>query len=644
MFKKHAVKVAKSHLLKSSDRRGIQQELQKQFPTIPSTDPVWEKILPARNKQVEIHCVKLQKPYQATLYTVDNVPLFFTDNEFSESDYYPTIFCLLLAPNLMPTLTIYTQVTSYVLSGADLMIPGISSKLNKHVNFLENEKVAIRVNGNPIPFSVGIALADANTLRTGTEGKGVRIMHIFGDNLWVYGLTHQPESSRVVPEGFTSKLIVPIITPGEESEQESEEESEQEETEREETEQEKKDKTSDLTVGKNDSDTKLTTAQTDSSEDQAKEATQPDQTTIDNTIEQKNETQSIMAEDMDILLEKAFMDTIKNHITDEELPLDIGALYTRMIMNSGGGNLDVKKSTYKKVTKFAKEMVKKKRIKIKEVRDVVQIVSVNRSHPDYKSHITTKISNQCAQSLLTIGSSVSSSGPKKVQILYFFKVPKLLLPIFSVEETHSADKLFTEKQIKQHLMQYLYKECQLPEQNNGNTKVNQFLFEQLFRTKKEEQDPVLEGSTVSIARLYKKLIEKLKPHYAIKFGNQNEDSLIIHKGECKGILIETDSVMGNKSVTKINGLKPFLVPIDDSNKKTVTLDCAEFWEFVKLVKTKASASVKTNTEADINKNECEVLVQGNVIPQISELLLNEYGIPKNLLIINDKLAKKKKKK
>jgi hypothetical protein len=94
----------------------------------------------------------------------------------------------------------------------------------------------------------------------------------------------------------------------------------------------------------------------------------------------------------------------------------------------------------------------------------------------------------------------------------------------------------------------------------------------------------------------------------------------------------------------VNGLKPFLVPLDDANKKTASLDCAEFWDFVKLVKTKASASVKTNTEADVHRNESEVLVQGNVITQISDLLMNEYGIPKNLIIVNDKLAKKKKKK
>lgn len=97
-----------------------------------------------------------------------------------------------------------------------------------------------------------------------------------------------------------------------------------------------------------------------------------------------------------------------------------------------------------------------------------------------------------------------SSSSKKVQIIYLFKVPKLLLPIFSVEESVSNDSLFTEKQVKQHLMQYLVKECQLPQEHSGNVKLNQFLFEQLFRTKKEEQDPLQEGSVTSIMRVFKK--------------------------------------------------------------------------------------------------------------------------------------------
>jgi predicted ribosome-associated RNA-binding protein Tma20 len=148
MFKKNPIKVAKSHLLKSSDRKGLQTELQKQFPSLPNNDPLWERIIPARNKQIEIQCVKIQKPYNITLYTVDNVPMFFTDNEFSETDYYPTIFCLMIAPNLMPTLLIYTQVSCYMLSGADLMTPGISGRLNKDVKFANNDKIAIRVYGN----------------------------------------------------------------------------------------------------------------------------------------------------------------------------------------------------------------------------------------------------------------------------------------------------------------------------------------------------------------------------------------------------------------------------------------------------------------------------------------------------------------
>ncbi|KAL0481593.1 translation initiation factor 2D [Acrasis kona] len=200
-----------------------------------------------------------------------------------------------------------------------------------------------------------------------------------------------------------------------------------------------------------------------------------------------------------------------------------------------------------------------------------------------------------------------------------------------------------EKQIKTILTDYLKKECSLADKNNGQVKLNTFLYEQLFRTKKQEENMLQDGDTTTIARIQSKLISKLKNHFAIKYGNQEESSLVVQKGECKGIMIETESVMGNKSITKVNGLGPFLAPVDESTKNK-SLDCVEFWDFVKAVKLKASSSVKANVEADPHKNESELVIQGSVAQGVSDLLVEDYGIPKNLIIVNDKLKKKKKKK
>jgi translation initiation factor 2D len=298
-----------------------------------------------------------------------------------------------------------------------------------------------------------------------TEGKGVRVMHLFNDNLWIYGFTHQKEKERVIPEGFTAKQILPVA--------------------------------------------QVEDVDSDDEEDPTQEATKEGESIQESNgeqpVEPSTETKegAVTPEEMDKYLETAFMETIKNHIVDDELPLDISAVYTRMIMNSGI-HLDVKKSTYKKIGKFIKEMVQKKRIKTKEARDVVQVVSVNRSHQEYKSHVSLPTVVKQTPVEQPKEQSVAS---KKVQILYFFKVPKLLIPIFAVDGPVDADKsVFTEKETKQHLMKYLAKECKLPEQHNGNATLNQFLFEQLFRTKKEEKDPLQEGSLTSIARIHKKYV------------------------------------------------------------------------------------------------------------------------------------------
>jgi hypothetical protein len=157
------------------------------------------------------------------------------------------------------------------------------------------------------------------------EGKGVRIMHVFNDNLWIYGFSHQQENNRVIPEGFSSKMILPVEQVVEVSDEEEEEEESQ---------------------------------STAKEGEQPAEAPQEEEQPLEPSDVEKQEG-AIIAEDMDALLEKAFMDTIKNHITDEELPLDVGALFSRMLMNSGDGNLGMLIETFLTLFRYQKVNIQK---------------------------------------------------------------------------------------------------------------------------------------------------------------------------------------------------------------------------------------------------------------------------------------------
>jgi translation initiation factor 2D len=67
------------------------------------------------------------------------------------------------------------------------------------------ECVAIAVQGNPIPFAVGLSTVSWEGVQhNGLRGKGVRILHVFGDYL-----CHKWNKNRPLNEGFSLTRIRP---------------------------------------------------------------------------------------------------------------------------------------------------------------------------------------------------------------------------------------------------------------------------------------------------------------------------------------------------------------------------------------------------------------------------------------------------
>ncbi|EFC35459.1 hypothetical protein NAEGRDRAFT_60091 [Naegleria gruberi] len=128
-------------------------------------------------------------------------------------------------------------------------------------------------------------------------------------------------------------------------------------------------------------------------------------------------------------------------------------------------------------------------------------------------------------------------------------------------------------------------------------------------------------------------------HYAVVYdGNENEIS--IYKGACPGISVEAEAIMGNKVITKVNGVK---LLINNSD-----LNCVAFEDLVKKLKNKCSASIKTNTSNMPSVGggipEADITIQGNHIAMIEQILTQDYGFPVRFILVNDKTNKKKKKK
>lgn len=127
----------------------------------------------------------LSSPDKTTLYTIDTTPLFF---QTQDTPLIPHLKLLHKFPTALPTIQIDRGAIRFVLSGAALMAPGLTSaggRLPEESEAVEaGTVVGVKAEGKEEICLVGV-------LKVGTEevkkkGKGVVIDegHFLGDGLW----------------------------------------------------------------------------------------------------------------------------------------------------------------------------------------------------------------------------------------------------------------------------------------------------------------------------------------------------------------------------------------------------------------------------------------------------------------------------
>ncbi|KAK3306468.1 uncharacterized protein B0T15DRAFT_141440 [Chaetomium strumarium] len=104
--------------LKSSIQRSIRQSLLNTYPLL---TPVIDEVLP---KKSSLEQVKL--PDRVLLYLIDNHPVFYQQD--SDGVLLPHLRLVHRFPQCFPTIRIDRGAIRFVLSGATLMAPGLTSK------------------------------------------------------------------------------------------------------------------------------------------------------------------------------------------------------------------------------------------------------------------------------------------------------------------------------------------------------------------------------------------------------------------------------------------------------------------------------------------------------------------------------------
>ena len=171
--------VSGSVQLKSSAIRSIKQALAEQYPFLESSGAL-DEILP--KKDAAVMEAKGRDAHKTSFVTVDGVPVFF---RFRDGPFFPTLRLLHRYPRMMPAVRVDRGAIKFVLKGADIMCPGLTSAgADVSVELGEGAPVAVFAEGKEHAVATGLTKMSTADIRRLNKDVGVATVHFLGDQLW----------------------------------------------------------------------------------------------------------------------------------------------------------------------------------------------------------------------------------------------------------------------------------------------------------------------------------------------------------------------------------------------------------------------------------------------------------------------------
>uniref|UniRef100_A0A8D0W4X8 Eukaryotic translation initiation factor 2D n=1 Tax=Sus scrofa TaxID=9823 RepID=A0A8D0W4X8_PIG len=539
-------------------RRKLRADVTAVFPTL-GTDQVSE-LIPGKE---ELNIVRLyaHRGDAVTVYVSGGNPILFE-----------------LEKNLYPT---------------DLMLPGLVVPPAGLPQVQKGDLCAIALVGNRAPVAIGVAaMSTAEMLTSGLKGRGFSVLHTYQDHLWRSGEKSSPPS------------IAPLtLDPPDPSEEKGSVQAnaalqgdmrhltlEGEEEEFGEVQQRCAEK-----------------SLSEAAEDPSVGGLNPDPT-----------DGKTLQDQMDELLERCFLHALKCRLKKADLPLLTSTLLGSHMFSCcpEGRQLDVKKSSYKKLSKFLQHMQQEQIIQVKELSQGVEsIVAVDWKHPRITSFVIPEPSptSQTVQE----GSREQPYHPPDIKSLYC--VPASMTLLFQ-ESGHKKGSILEGGEVRTIVISYAKKHDLVDADNKNLVKLDPILCDCILE--KNEQHTVMKLPWDS---LLSRCLEKLQPAYQVTFPGQEP---IVKKGKICPIDITLAQRASNKKVTVVRNLEAYgLDP----------------YSVAAILQQRCQAST-TVTPAPGAKDSLQVQIQGNQVHHLGRLLLDEYQLPRKYIQGLEKAPKPGKKK
>lgn len=176
MFKKFTKEEVHSRSnIKSSAQRGLKSTLVNQFNDL---ETVIDTIIPKKSQIISLKCED-----RIQLYSLENEVVLF---QHFDDDLIPTLKVVHKYPECFPKVQVDRGAIKFVLSGANIMCPGLTSAGGKlpEENLEEGSIVAVYAEGKEHSLAIGKLLMSTDEIKSKNKGHGIEVIHYLGDGLW----------------------------------------------------------------------------------------------------------------------------------------------------------------------------------------------------------------------------------------------------------------------------------------------------------------------------------------------------------------------------------------------------------------------------------------------------------------------------
>ncbi|KAG8924071.1 hypothetical protein FRC02_010668 [Tulasnella sp. 418] len=601
MFKK-SITSKTSAPLRSSDRRKLRNQIVKDFDVSPPEDG--DLLVPEGIQSAKFTTHSGEEQGVVYIDSLTNDPLWFTIGK-ATTVYIPTVYTLWKRPLLFQIST-PAPALQKVMGGADLMIPGVTS-LSHHSSpqlpsLALDTLVAVTEYRKNVPMAIGRLGLTSDELKeiiiTGKDvkGKAVLVLHSYKDALWETG------SKSVPPE----EMVVPKIANDNANEEDGPQEVESDPI------GEATSAVDQLAI--DDQSSLPSEAQNEAGPSNANPSPEPSSTT---------------PSDMDALLRLSLLQAISTLVSSSAVfPIPSTQFLQSYLQSSRPYNappLDLKKSTYKNLTKFLKAVDKEGLIKVKEFKGDggLSVLSVNKSHPDI---VSFKKGFKTAGDVEEKGKRKEEKAKEEKGRVVLMVIKELWKPVnqslaFFEEIGKRTTDLYTPQELRALVSSYI-SEHSLVHPTEPQYIILDDLLKNVFR-KKNENVEFLKRDEV-IARLF----EQMQSWFSVQ--REGDQEAMVKKGTLKPIVITTKIRAGRKACTIVTGLEPYSISYEDMAEELKKV-CAGATSFGAI----PGSSTKGGKEL------MEVMVQGKHAAVVKEMLIGK-GVPKKFVEEVDLTAVKKK--